>query len=176
MIYLSKFFLSFTFFSSAYSTRDVSATAGSDYHGETSKTVSFAANSDTTEGSVTILTDTSREDPEVFEISINNPSVGELGNVTKATVTLYDMAQTREFIFCAFFSRLYNSYEIVGYAPGCETVTFAKIVLRFTCPTFNIDFQSISIFDCISTHQYIYFLEKEPTLAQIGRYLWPFPS
>ncbi|XP_072015863.1 uncharacterized protein [Amphiura filiformis] len=77
------------------STRDVSATANLDFEPLEAVTATFPAGSDTTTCSVTILPDVSREDPEVFEISISSPSTGELGDVNKATVTLYDSSSSQ---------------------------------------------------------------------------------
>ncbi|XP_072022207.1 uncharacterized protein [Amphiura filiformis] len=76
------------------STRDVSATGNLDFEPLEAVTATFPAGSDTTTCSVTILPDVSREDPEVFEISISSPSTGELGDVNKATVTLYDSSSS----------------------------------------------------------------------------------
>ena len=85
-------------FNAAYSTRDVSTTSGADYQPVIGETVTFAADSDIAVANVNIIPDKSTEDPEVFEVSIASPSIGELGAVTKATVTLYDALSSREYI------------------------------------------------------------------------------
>ncbi|XP_072015810.1 uncharacterized protein [Amphiura filiformis] len=80
------------------STRDVSATGSLDFEPLDGQTVTFAAGSDSTTCSVIILPDVSQEDPEVFEIAISSPSTGELGDVNKATVTIYDSSSSREYL------------------------------------------------------------------------------
>ncbi len=70
--------------------RDLSATTPEDYLPPARPTVSFPIGFIEEEVTMTILPDASIEDTEVFEISIHDPSDGNLGEVNKATVYLYD--------------------------------------------------------------------------------------
>ncbi len=80
----------------AFSTRDISTTGGVDYQTVTDSSVTFASGSDTEIGQINILNDPSREGPEMFEISIANPSNGVIGAIPRATVTIKDALETRK--------------------------------------------------------------------------------
>jgi len=72
-----------------YTTVDGTATAGSDYTGITSATVSFAANETLKTVSVSLLDDTTNEADETFTLNLSNPTNATLGN-TQAIGTITD--------------------------------------------------------------------------------------
>ncbi|XP_072037114.1 uncharacterized protein [Amphiura filiformis] len=74
----------------AFTVRDVSTTTRDDHQAVTRMMLTFPVNSVTEEGTVTLITDSSIEDTEVFEITLYGPTDGDLGEITKATVYLYD--------------------------------------------------------------------------------------
>ena len=86
-------------FASDVSIRDLSATTPEDYRPPARHTVTFPIDSIQEQVTMPLLSDSSVEDMEVFEITIYNPSEGNLGEITKAKVYLYDPPSEISFLF-----------------------------------------------------------------------------
>ena len=89
----------FLFILSDVSVRDLSATTPDDYRPPARHTVTFPIDSIQEQVTMPLLSDSSVEDMEVFEITIYNPSEGNIGEINKATVYLCDPPSEISFLF-----------------------------------------------------------------------------